>query len=745
MAEGWKQVLQDIRNAVRGEAPQAVPVPSVREDGPSTAIPISEQQDVSLESPEKAVSVVADTDGETTREANVGATPALGEMLQTVTEPVTDEPSTEPVLPEPNDILSKAPPSTDTNSGVHPRAAWLTWVERALTALALVLVIYTVATRTDVAALINGWLQPKPPAANIVATYTGGQITTDDLQVHLKELAPTVLSDTLRSSQVLRSLVNEMVTDEITRRWAREQKVDADKNFQHSMEHITEQMNLATFGTQLHEGQITIPESEIQAYYEANKTEFISQTLQTARETIRRRLVEQNEGNYVNKYIERLKNNASIVRNDELLNVPSVTDAEVRDYFDANRATYSTTARFTVDILSAPIVTSEAVAQLTAARVLTALQTGANFATVPTQISGTRILTNYVAISGTQGAAWEAAVSRLKPNELSDVLRGPQTYEVVRLVKAEPSRPQTFEETKTKATATVKQNKLDTWMKVNGEKTLFNIKSRRYTLGQFYSEYKEMGSSIQAQFGGSDGLKRLLDVLIDRLVLVEDTYDQLLQEKNKAVLDQTRLNVLKQMMEQQEVDDKIALTDEELRKYYDANAERMALPPKVRIRYIRVGMGNTEDEQKAARTKADAAYQKLVPGLLQSSAEFADVAKEYSEDPETAARGGELSDWLSEGGILEDPQLHTLHELAQTLPINGVSAPTMVGDSLYIISPIERTESQKLTFEEAKMYLEESLREQKHRELTTQLQDKLLAQMNLIIYDSVLDAFAQQP
>ena len=44
----------------------------------------------------------------------------------------------------------------------------------------------------------------------------------------------------------------------------------------------------------------------------------------------------------------------------------------------------------------------------------------------------------------------------------------------------------------------------------------------------------------------------------------------------------------------------------------------------------------TEDEQKAARAKADAAYQKLMPGLLQTGADFASVAQEYSEDPDTA-------------------------------------------------------------------------------------------------------------
>jgi hypothetical protein len=99
------------------------------------------------------------------------------------------------------------------------------------------------------------------------------------------------------------------------------------------------------------------------------------------------------------------------------------------------------------------------------------------------------------------------------------------------------------------------------------------------------------------------------------------------------------------MMHQEEVDDKIQVTDEEMQKFYDENIDLMALPPKAHIRYIRIGLGQTEDEQKAARTRADEAYKKLVPGLFQQGADFAGVAQEYSEDPETAAQGGELSDW----------------------------------------------------------------------------------------------------
>ena len=240
-------------------------------------------------------------------------------------------------------------------------------------------------------------------------------------------------------------------------------------------------------------------------------------------------------------------------------------------------------------------------------------------------------------------------------------------------------------------------------------------------------------------------MQKLAEALIERLLLVEDTYDQLLDVQNKPLSDESRLQVLKQMMHQEEVDDKIQVTDEELQKFYDENIDLMALPPKARIRYIRIGLGQTEDEQKAARARADEAYKKLVPGLFQQGADFAGIAQEYSEDPETAAQGGELSEWIGESDdILAEVQLHPFHEVALALQPDEISQPFQFGDSLYIVQVIERSGPEQLPFEQAKPYIEEILTQQKHNEQMVQLQETLLKQANFVIYPTVLEKYFQE-
>ena len=760
MAEGWKQVLEDLRNALRGGAP-------AKEAPPGAAM--SRDTSAAVAEPPETLPVVAEPpDLEPASDAQPNATAAADAALDA--EPAAP---TEDAPPTPTDIAQEpalldgasAPAAVVTSETIGaapaagetppdqadampqpvPQPRWRRYAGYALTALVAGTVLVNLFLRADVARLWAQWTAPKPPAPDVVATFDGGKITTADLEDHFQLLVPEEYRKEARSLGTLRLVVQEMAADEVARRWAADQKTDADQTFRHTMEHITENINLDSFLAQLHAGGISIPESEIQAYYEANKARYGDRTLNDVREEIRQTLVSQRENQYLKDYIERLKSNASITRDFALLDVPEPSEAELRAYYEANTQAYTMTAQFTVDMLSIPIGADENAARAQADQALTKIRSGAAFADIPAQVSEARVITDALVFAGEFGPEWDAAVQALQPGEISNVLRAGSAFQVVRLLEAQPSRTLTFEEARPRMLAAVRQQRIDAWMKDNGSKTLFTIKGKQYTLGQFYQEYKEMAPEIQAQFAGAEGMKRLADLLIDRLVLVEDTYDQLLEVKNKDVIDQTRLDVLKQMLDQQEVDDKVEVPDEDIRQFFDQNQEMMAPPPQARIRYIRIGLGQTEDEQQAARARADEAYKKLVPGLLQQGADFAVIAKEYSEDPETAAKGGELPGWIGEtGNPLEPPELHQLHQIVLNLPVNQISPPFDLGDSRYIVQVIERKESPPLTFEQARPYIKDLLTDRKHDELQRQLQDQLAKKINLVIYDSALQAYYEK-
>ena len=786
MAEGWKQVWDDIRNALRrtqpDEAPAATPTETVADNSETVAepsVPPSDSAPIVIKATPAEIAALGAASIETAPEPAAEDLPAAARSimpsapdaeadapalidpyaqaapgdLDAISVPALDA-DAEADAPALIDPYARAAPGdlntigeraidTDTTPAHVPF-----WRRHAWTVLTIVLAVAAAVSlfnRFDGSRLWAQWTAPKPPAPDVVATFDGGKISTADLEAHAQALAPDEYRQVLQSPETLRMLVQEMATDELARRWASERKVDADQTFQHTMEHIIENTNLDAFSTKLHQGGIQVPESEIQAYYDKNKAEFGDQPLSAVREELRTRLVGEKEGQYLKDYIAKLSSNASITRDFTLLDVPEPTDAELRAYYEANTQSYTMTAQFTVDMLTIPVGADETAARAAADQALLKIRAGETFGTIPAQVAQARIITGTVVPAGRFGAEWDAAVKGLQPGEVSDIIRTGSGFSIVRLIQAQPVRTLTFEEARPRVLEQVRRQRIESWMKDNGSKTLFMLKSKQYTLGQFYKEYQELPLSVQQQFAGTKGMKDLANRLIERLLLVEDTYDQLLQVKNKDVIDQTRLDVLKQMLEQQEVDDKIQVTGQELQQYYDQNQSLLTPPPTVRIRYIRIGLGTTDDEQKKARARADEAYKKLAPGLLQQGADFAAIAKEYSEDPETAAKGGELPFAVGEtNNPLEAPQLHEIHRVVLDLPVNQISPPFEVGDSLYIVQPIERTQPKTLTFEEAKPYIKEALTNQKHDELLRELQDRLTKQVNLVIYDSALQAYYER-
>ena len=711
MAEGWKQIWEDILNALRGgEAVQTT------DAAPQDEVTQRLETEVSPEEVEEPL-----------LEAQVHST-----TLQTSDTDVAKEEELLSIVDEPE----------------PPRTARQILVVRLIAGGTIALLSLLLLTSLWFSGGYLWWARltaPKPPATDVVATFDGGQITLSDVEAHLQLLVPDEYQAALSSPETLLAVVEDMVSDEMVRRWAATRQPDQDETFSHTMQHINESLNLESLDLQLHENEIPITESEIQAYYQANQTQFGDRSLDEVREEIRQTLVSEREQGYVEDYIQRLKDNASITRNFDLLNVPAPSEDDLRRYYDANLESFKLPSQVTVDEMQFPIGDDESAARKDADDALLKVRSGATFDEVAQTITRAAVQNGNLVDEGTRDPAWDAAVFALTEDELSDVFQAGDSFYVVRLNDLQSARTQSLDEVRSTVLAAVQQQKTDEWFETNESKTLVSLKGKQYTLGQFYQEYQELPISLQAQYAGPEGMQQLAEALIERLLLVEDTYDQLLDVGNKPLADESRLQVLKQMMHQEEVDDKLEVSDEEVQKYYNENIDLMSIPPRARIRYIRIGLGQTEDEQKAAQTRADEAYNKLVPGLFQQGAGFAEVAQEYSEDPETAAQGGEFPDWIGESDdILAEAQLHPFHEVVLSLQPDEISPPFPFGDSLYIIQVIERTEPEQLPFEEAKPYIEEILTQQKHDEQLTQIQEKLLEEANFVVYPTVLEAYFQQ-
>ncbi|NIA29825.1 MAG: hypothetical protein GWP06_07955 [Actinobacteria bacterium] len=279
------------------------------------------------------------------------------------------------------------------------------------------------------------------------------------------------------------------------------------------------------------------------------------------------------------------------------------------------------------------------------------------------------------------------------------------------------------------------------WFEENRNKPLFTVHGKRYTVGEFYQELGELPLHERKKYKSFEALKELMDRMIERLLVLEDTYDQMLNTENQEEVKHIREDMLKQILHQEEVDDKLEISDEEMKSYYAKFKEKFVEPPQAKISYIRVGGGQTDDEIKRAEKKVKEAYKKLKPGFLKNGEPFEKVARDYSEDPETAKKGGKLDKWISESGdMFVEMASHTFHENALGLSAGKISSPFYFHGSYYIVKVRERKEPRPLSFKEATVQIKNEMTAIKHEELMRKMGQTLLEKANLVVYDEVIES-----
>ena len=157
---------------------------------------------------------------------------------------------------------------------------------------------------------------------------------------------------------------------------------------------------------------------------------------------------------------------------------------------------------------------------------------------------------------------------------------------------------------------------------------------------------------------------------------------------------------------------RIDVTEEDVREHYGVNAQRYAEPELRRVRQILLDH-DTDDAEARIRE---------LRGRLDAGEDFAGLAAEYSDDPLSAERGGEL------GQIARGDLDQILETVIFSLPAGLISQPvqTRLGWHLVEITQIQPSHAQP--FEEVREEVERDLRDRRAEQRQIQLLDDLLSQ-----------------
>jgi parvulin-like peptidyl-prolyl isomerase len=167
------------------------------------------------------------------------------------------------------------------------------------------------------------------------------------------------------------------------------------------------------------------------------------------------------------------------------------------------------------------------------------------------------------------------------------------------------------------------------------------------------------------------------------------------------------------------------VTDEEVKRFYDANEKGFLAPEQVRARHIliRVPSDASGEERKKAREKIDG-----VGGRIKKGEDFARLAAELSEDTNSQMNGGDL------GYFTKGQMAKPFEEAAFSLKPGEVSGVVETQFGYHLIKVEDHQEARMVTFDAVKEQIRGRLRGEANRLKGEELIRKIARDTGMEIY-----------
>ena len=146
-------------------------------------------------------------------------------------------------------------------------------------------------------------------------------------------------------------------------------------------------------------------------------------------------------------------------------------------------------------------------------------------------------------------------------------------------------------------------------------------------------------------------------------------------------------------------------SEDDMKAVYEARKADLQVPAQIRLAqiYIAIPKDAAKDAQDKAKLRIDEISKTAKAG------DFSAVAREKSEERETASKGGEVG-WLAESQI--QPEIRSK---VASLPKGAVTDPVRLPDGWYVIKVLDVKEAHTATFDEVRSQLITALRNERAR------------------------------
>jgi peptidyl-prolyl cis-trans isomerase D len=191
-------------------------------------------------------------------------------------------------------------------------------------------------------------------------------------------------------------------------------------------------------------------------------------------------------------------------------------------------------------------------------------------------------------------------------------------------------------------------------------------------------------------------------------------------ESNKAafvVPEKRSMGLL--IIDQAKMEQNYVPSDADLRKVYEQNKDKYRLAERVKVRHILLNTtGKSKEEEAAIKAKAEKLLKQIKGG-----ADFAKLAKENSEDPGSASKGGDL-DWVTRGQTVPE-----FEKTAFTLKPGETSDLVKTQYGYHILQVLQKEQARLKPFEEVKSEIAAEYKKQQVAQLVQDTADKAVAEL----------------
>lgn len=228
------------------------------------------------------------------------------------------------------------------------------------------------------------------------------------------------------------------------------------------------------------------------------------------------------------------------------------------------------------------------------------------------------------------------------------------------------------------------------------------------------AEYRKANEKIKIDYIGFTPTKLMADM--------KPTPEELSAyfDKNKGfyTIPETRhLQLI--VADQAKVADTIQVTDAQIQAYYDAHKDDYRTQERVRARHILLSTQNKpKDEVPKIQAQAEALDKQIKAG-----ADFAELAKKYSQDTGSAQKGGDLG-WVSRGQMVKN-----FEDAVFSLKPNEISNVVTTEFGFHIIQVLEKQPAHLQTLDEVKPAIVATLKNQNVFDRMQDLTDKAHAEL----------------